>query len=85
MQLMMAAPLLNIMVQYSGPVFSGIVAGLMCRAYYAAQMKNKLKDHQKDFLKSQERIIELEALNERLEKRLKEMESYFSKDHIIMN
>ena len=36
-------------------------------------------------LKNQERIRELEELNDKLEKRLKDMETLFSKDSISLN
>lgn len=72
-------------MMYPVEIISGIAAGLVCKAYFATRMKSKIKDYQDDIIKSQERIKELEALNEKLEKRLKEMEDYFSKDSISMN
>lgn len=81
----MLSTLLNIVLQDYAPVFSGICAGLVCKAYFNSRMKNKIKDYQNDILKSNAKIFELEALNEDLSKRLKEMEVYFSKDHIILN
>jgi hypothetical protein len=85
MHLMLAFSLQYILTQHSAPVISGIAAGLVCKAYYAVQSKNKIKDQQEIFFKSQQRIYELEVQNERLKKRLQEMETYFSKDHIILN
>ncbi len=88
----MSFPLLNIMLQYTLQILSGIAAGLLCKAYFATRLKSKIKDYQNDIInyqnditKSLEKIIELEALNKKLEKRLKEMENYFSKDSINMN
>lgn len=72
-------------MQYCLPVLSGVVAGLLCKAYFKTQMQKKIKDYQNDLIKSQEKIIELQALNEKLQKRVQEMEGYFSKDRIIMN
>lgn len=77
-------PLLSVM-NFPVEIISGIVAGLLCKAYFATRMKSKIKDYQNDIVNSQEKIIELEALNEKLQKRLKEMEDRFSKDNIIMN
>ena len=81
----MLSPLLNIVFHTYGPVLSGIVAGLLYRAYFNRQVKSKIKGYQDDILRSNIKVFELEAINERLEKRLKEMEVCFSKDHIIMN
>lgn len=80
----MLFPLLNI-IQFPFEIISGIIAGLICKAYFATQMKRKIKGYQNDITKSRERIIELEALNEKLIKRLQEMKDYFSKDSINMN
>lgn len=72
-------------VTFPFEVISGVIAGLICKAYFANQMKNKLKGYQNDIIKSHERIIELEDLNNKLEKRLKDMEGQFSKAGISMN
>lgn len=77
-------PLLDI-IKFPIEVISGIIAGLICKAYFATQMKSKLKGYQDDIIKSQERILELEDLNDKLEKRLKDLEGQFSKDHISLN
>jgi len=76
---------LNILIQYYGPVFFGIAAAVICKAYFAAKLKNKIKDYENDLMKSREKVFELEILNKNLQERLKEMEGYFSKDKIIMN
>lgn len=78
-------PPLNIMLLYGAQVASGIVAGLLCKAYFTTRLKSKMKECQTDMIKSRQRIVELEALNEKLIKRLHEMENYFSKDSINMN
>lgn len=77
-------PSLNIIIQYYA-ILSGIVAGLICKAYFAVKAQNKINDCENELMKSQEKIFELKALNDQLEKRIKELESYFSKDSISMN
>lgn len=73
------------MMKFPVEIISGIVAGVLYKAYFATRMKSKIKDFQNQIIKSEERIIQLEALNEQLEKRLKEMEDCFSRDSINMN
>jgi hypothetical protein len=72
-------------MQYFAPVLSGVIAGFICKAYFAAKMQNKIKDCQNDLMKSQEKVFELQTLNDNLENRLRELERYFSKDSISMN
>ena len=81
----MYSPLLNIVMQYGGPVLVGIIAGLICRAYFATQMQGKIRGYQGDIIKSHSKILELEAKNDQLEKRIKELEGTFIKDKIFMN
>lgn len=81
----MFSPILNIVMQYGGPMVVGIVAGLICKAYFAGQMQNKIRGYQSDIVKSHAKILELEAKNGHLEKRIKEIEGNFSKDRIFMN
>lgn len=81
----MFSPLLNIVLEYAGSVLAGIVVGLICKAYFAAQVQNKIKGYQSDIVKSHSKILELEAYADKLEKRLKEMEGSFTKDRIFMN
>lgn len=82
----MYSPLLNILMQYGGPVLAGIVVGLLCKAYFAGQVHNKMRGYQGDIVKSHAKILELEAKNEVLEKRLKETPgSVFKRDFIFMN
>ncbi|MDQ6815423.1 MAG: hypothetical protein M3040_16945 [Bacteroidota bacterium] len=81
----MFSPLLNIVMQYAGSVLAGIVVGLLCKAYFASQVQNKIRRYQSDIVKSHGKILELEAINGKLEKRIKELEGVFSKDQIFMN
>lgn len=76
---------LTILIQYYAPVLTGVIAGLICKAYFVNKMQHKINDCEDDLMKAQEKVFELEALNEDLKNRLKEMENYFSKDRIIMN
>ncbi|MCW3113950.1 MAG: hypothetical protein JWR18_2346 [Segetibacter sp.] len=81
----MFSPLLNIVMQYGGSVLAGIVVGLVCKAYFASQMQDKIRGYQSDIVKSHARILELEATNDRLEKRIKDLEGSFVKDRLFMN
>lgn len=81
----MTSPLLNIIMQYSGAVSAGIVVSLLCKAFYASQMRTKIRNYQSDIVKSHAKILELEAKSDRLEKRLKEAEGIFNNDRILMN
>lgn len=76
---------LNISIQYYGLVFFGVAAAVICKAYFANKLQNKIKEYEDDLMKSRAKVFELEILNKNLEERLKEMEGYFSKDRIIMN
>ncbi len=76
---------LNIFIQYYGLVFFGVAAAVICKAYFANKLQNKIKEYEDDLMKSRAKVFELEILNKNLEERLKEMEGYFSKDRIIMN
>lgn len=81
----MFSPLLNVLMDYAGPVLVGIVVGLVFKAYFAAQVQKKIKGYQGEIVKSHSKILELEAQNNELEKRLKEFDRSFSKDRIFMN
>lgn len=81
----MITPLLDIFVQYSGAVVAGLLVGLICKAYFTYQMKSKIEEYQSDIVKSHSRILSLDSLNEKLEKRIKELEGQFPKDRIFMN
>ncbi|HEX8331248.1 MAG TPA: hypothetical protein VF622_01430 [Segetibacter sp.] len=81
----MISPLLDIFVQYSGAVIAGLLVGLICKAYFAHQMQSKIEEYQEDIVKSHSRILSLDSINEKLEKRVKELEGQFPKDRIFMN
>lgn len=81
---MMFFPLLTV-INFPFEIISGVIAGLICKAYFATRMKSKLKTYENDIIKSRERILELEDMNGKLEKRLKDLEGKFSKDSISMN
>lgn len=81
----MFSPLLDTVLQYGGALLAGIVAGLVCKAYYSSQIRGKIKGYQMDIVKSHSKILELEAKNEELEKRMKQVECSFIKDKIFMN
>lgn len=81
----MFSPLLNILMEYVGCVAAGIVAGLLCKVYFLSQVQNKIKGYQGDIVKSHAKILELEAKNDVLEKKVRELEGTFNKDRIFMN
>ena len=81
----MFSPLLNIVTQYGGAVLVGILVGLICKAYFASQMQSKIRGYQIDIVKSHAKILELEAKNDQLEKKIKEIDGSFNKDRIFMN
>ncbi len=81
----MISPLLEIFVQYSGAVVIGILVGLICKAWFARQMHSKIQNYQGEIVKSHSRILRLEAENDGLAKRIKELEGRFIKDRIFMN
>ena len=81
----MFSPLLNIVMQYGGAVLAGIVVGLVCKAYFASQMQGKIKGYQSDIVKSHAKILELEAINYRLETKLKDGEKVYSNQRMVMN
>ena len=82
----MYSPLLNIVWQYAGAVVTGIVVGLIFKAYFASQLQNKIKRYQGEIVKSHAKILELEAINDKLEKRIKEVEVPFVvKERFVLN
>lgn len=81
----MFSPVLDIMYEYGGAVLAGIFAGLMCKVYFASQIHKKIRDYQGDIVKSHARILELEAENDQLQKRVKEFEKNFPKSQLFMN
>lgn len=81
----MFSPLLDTLMQYGGAVVVGIATGLLFKMYFAGQIQGKIKEYQCNIVKSHSKILELEAKNEALEKRIREAEGIFSKDKIFMN
>ena len=81
----MFSPLLDTVMPYGSPVIVGLVIGLVCKAYFAARMQTKIRGYQSDIVKSHSKILELEAKNDSLEKKLKELEGSFAKDRLFMN
>ena len=81
----MFSPLLNIVTQYGGGVLAGLLTGLICKAYLVTRMQSKVREYQSDIVKSHSKILELEAKNDQLEKRLKEVDTSFTRDKIFMN
>jgi cell division protein FtsB len=81
----MFSPILNIVMQYGGAVLSGILVGLFFKAYFASQVQTKIKRYQCEIVKSHGKILELEAKNDQLEKRIKTAEGTFSKDRLQLN
>jgi hypothetical protein len=72
-------------MQYAGAVFTGIIFGLLCKLFFASQVQNKIRDYQSDIIKSHAKILELEAKNNQLEKRIKEADCIYSMDRLFMN
>jgi len=81
----MYSPLLSIISQYAGAVLVGVIVGLVCKAYFASQMQRKIREYQGEIIKSHSKILELEAVNYRLEKKVKDAESNFSEPRLVMN
>jgi len=81
----MFSPLLNMIFEYGGAVLAGIVAGLLTKAFSASQTHKKIKGYQGEIVKSHARILELEGKNEKLEKKLKELEKGYTKEQLILN
>ncbi len=72
-------PLLEIFVEYSGAVVVGILVGLIFKAWFARQMHNKIRGYQEEIAKSHSKILSLEAENDSMAKRIKELESKFTR------
>ncbi len=81
----MTSPLLSIIMEYAGPVAAGILVGLIFKVYFASKIQNKIREYQGEIVKSHSKILKLEELNTKLEKRLKNYEKSFSPDQLIMN
>jgi cell division protein FtsL len=81
----MISPLLDIVFQYGAAVVTGLAVGLVCKVIVARQMQTKIRGYQGEIVKSHSRILSLEAQNDRLDKKIKELEGKFSKEHLFMN
>lgn len=81
----MIYPLLNILLQYGGPVAIGIIVGLLFKAYFATRFQHKMRDYQGEIIRSHEIILELEEKNGKLENKVKEFENSFTKESYILN
>ena len=71
-------------MQYAGSVAAGILVGLLFKVYFASRMQKKIREYQGEIVRSHSRILHLEEINDRLEKKIREVDS-FSKDALIMN
>lgn len=81
----MVSPFLTIIMQYGGLLLGAIFFGLVCKAYLASKVENKIRRYQGEIVKSHAKILELEAENEKLTNKLKEAEVKFVKGALIMN
>jgi hypothetical protein len=76
----MVSPLLDIFTQYGGAAAIGIVFGLVCKAFFARQMHNKIREYQSEIVKSHSRILTLESETDHLQKKVKELEYKFTEE-----
>ncbi len=81
----MTSPLLNILMQYAGSVATGVLVGLIFKVYFANQVRKKIRGYQAEIIKSHSKILKLEETNDKLEKWVRDCESNFEKDQLIMN
>ena len=81
----MFSPLLNIVMQYGGVVLGAIIFGLTCKAYLASKVQAKIKRYQYEIVKSHAKILELEAENQQLENRVRDVEGTFIKNKLVFN
>jgi hypothetical protein len=79
----MFSPLLNILTQYGGPILAGVLIGFVCKVYFAARVHSKMRDYQGEILKSHAKILELEALTDQLEKKIKGKDVTMSKEFMM--
>lgn len=75
----MAMLLANTLYLYAGAVGLSIIIGVLIKVFYAQQTKGKFKEYQSEIAKSHSRILKLEVLNEKLQKRLNEVENASSR------
>lgn len=81
----MFSPLFETIASYAGAVVTGIIVAFIIKGYLANKLQNKIKGYQADIVKSHAKILELEELNDKLEKRLKEETASFLRDKVLMN
>ncbi len=81
----MCTPLFEHVSYYGAAVAIGIVVAFILRGHFANRLQNKIRGYQADIVKSHAKILELEELNDKLEKRLQETSASFSTDKILMN
>lgn len=81
----MFSPLLNIVMQYGGVFLGAIVFGVICKAYLASKVQAKIKRYQYEIVKSHAKILELEAENQQLLNRMRDVEGAFIKNKLVMN
>lgn len=81
----MFSPLVALLMQYGTPVLAGLLIGLVCKRYFSSRLEGKIREYKIDIVKSHEIILDLEAKNYQLEKRLKEVEGVYKKDRLFMN
>ena len=81
----MFSPLLNIVSQYAGAVIAGVLVALIFKAYFAAKVHKKIRGYQGEIVKSHSKILELEAINYRLEIKLRDGEKVYSNHKMVMN
>jgi cell division protein FtsB len=81
----MVSPLLNIVMQYGGIFLGAIIFGVTCKAYLASKVQVKIKRYQCEIVKSHAKILELEAENQQLENRIRDVEGTFIKNKLVLN
>ncbi len=82
----MFSPLLiNIVIQYGGVFLGAIIFGVICKAYLASKVQAKIKRYQYEIVKSHAKILELEAENQQLLNKMRDVEGAFIKNKLVMN
>lgn len=81
----MSSLFLNIIFQYGGLLLGAITFFLICKAYLASKVQDKIRRYQSEIVKSHAKILELEVENDKLANRLKDVEGRFIKNQLIMN
>ena len=79
----MISPLLDTCVQYGGSVGVGIAVALVSRLLIVRQTQSKMYDYQGQIVKSHSRILSLEAENDQLEKKIKELEHHSTDSAVL--